>query len=91
MGETRKSSKQIRAVRAEIPVDENPTWPSCPACHGTGARPTIETRGGRYRGGRCRWCEGTGAIEPTKMLHALGRWNRIYNRNRSAGLCRAPR
>jgi hypothetical protein len=91
MSETRKSSTQIRAVRETLDEEDRPTWPPCPGCNGTGQRPTVERSNGRYRGGKCRWCAGTGAIEPKVMLRKIyPRWQKILRRNLAMGRCPRP-
>src|SRR5690348_12399922 len=87
MSAVRRYSIRLRKERRNYAENDRPTYPPCPACNGSGQREVREISPGRYKGGVCRWCEGTGGIEPTMLQVVYSRWLRILARNRLMRRC----
>lgn len=90
MSIVRRYSLRLRKERRNYSEDDRPTYPPCPCCSppGSGQREVREISPGRYKGGKCRWCEGTGGIEPVMLQVVYARWLRIYLRNRLTKRCK---
>lgn len=85
MGDKKRESGRILAVRARLPKTDQITLVPCPACAGSGRR-LLRSRRAEYSQAGCRWCDGSGST-PHSLVRMFRRWTRIRAYNVARGSC----
>lgn len=85
VGDRKRDSGKILAVRASLPPKDQDTLVPCPACNGSGRR-VLRGRRAEYSQAECNWCDGRGST-PGTMVRAFHRWTRIRAYNVARGSC----
>lgn len=85
VGDRKRDSGKILAVRASLPPQDQDTLVPCPACNGSGRR-VLRARRTEYSVATCKWCDGMGSA-PNTIVRMFHRWTQIRAYNVARGTC----